>query len=368
MGISRKSRNQMLKSFSELDFSPMFSTGTGPSLVTLTYPGRWKEVTPTGTTANRHLNLFFLRFERAWGVKPMAFWVREFTEKGAPHFHIYLALPGGLAGEPTKRAYEERLASWQAGECGTRPRWKQPAGFGLTFPEWASRVWAEIVDHPDPAERSKHEKYGVHVARLGSGSEGEPAWVRAYFSKKFSSPKGYQLKVPELWKESAESIGRSWSYRGLKRVGVTAEIPRRASIYIARLLHRKGRHVKVWDSELQKYTFKPSLQTWRRPRGPIIDYDTGPDGEQRPIRKKRKTTSRRRGMHGNGGAGYHLTHNGPRLADDIHHFLREITKPATPTDKLPPGLRGPVTQRRKTASSPRPAATARRELRDELSP
>ena len=120
MGISRKSRNQMLKSFSELDFSPMFSTGTGPSLVTLTYPGRWKEVTPTGTTANRHLNLFFLRFERAWGVKPMAFWVREFTEKGAPHFHIYLALPEGLAGEPTRRAYEERLASWQAGECGTR--------------------------------------------------------------------------------------------------------------------------------------------------------------------------------------------------------------------------------------------------------
>lgn len=353
--ISRKSRNQMVKTFAERDFTPMFTPGSRRALVTLTYPGDWKTVAPTGKASATHRESFLRRLQRDWGDVLALFWVREVTSRGAPHFHIYMQVPEGLSGQPARQGYKERMAKWETGERPTRPRWRQPLAYGLPFSEWAQVVWAEIVNHPNPIEQMKHKEHGAQVDYLDGSENNELPRMMAYFSKSLTSPystKGHQLQVPELWRESEESIGRNWGHRGLKKAVATIQISEREFTELSRLQRRKSRYVKLWDHELQESTSKPALRTQWRPRGRIIGFETDPHGVKQSIRKKRKTTIRRKAMSGNRGAGYSLTDNGPHLANSLYRFLLDKTRPATPVDRLPSGMRGPVTERLKKATPP----------------
>lgn len=228
--------------------------------------------------------------------------------------------------------------------------------FGLSFDQWAKKVWAEIVNHPDPAERAKNEEQGAHVKYSGGIEADTPRRMVAYLAKSLSSPysaKGYQMKVPEQWKHSKETIGRTWGHRGLKKVVRTVQIPERDCIEISRLLRRMNRHVKIWSPQKEKDEVLPALREEWSPRGPVIGYECDAEGVLQPVQKRRKTKVRRKAMSGRYGAGYSLTPHGPDLARLIYRHLVSTTAPETPTDQLPPGLRGPVHGRLAQDTHPR---------------
>ncbi|WP_206664251.1 rolling circle replication-associated protein, partial [Thermomonospora catenispora] len=121
---SRKSRANMIKSLAQLDYEPLFSGGGVPAMLTLTLPGEWESVAPSAAAAAELMRKFRKRMERAWFSKDeklCAVWKREFQRRGAPHWHLFMAIPQG-----------------------TRPlvRWGQTEAAELTFPEWCSQTWA----------------------------------------------------------------------------------------------------------------------------------------------------------------------------------------------------------------------------------
>lgn len=82
---SRKSRSSMCRTFAELDYSPLVESGRIPAMVTLTYPGDWEAVAPTGTSVKRHIMLWRKRFQREYGEPARYIWKLEFQRRGAPH-------------------------------------------------------------------------------------------------------------------------------------------------------------------------------------------------------------------------------------------------------------------------------------------
>lgn len=338
-----------MKTLAELDLSPLFSPETRRALVTLTYPGKdWEAVVPDGKIAARHRETFFRRFHRDWGEDLLCIWKREFTWRGIPHFHLFLKAPEGTAGQPAQKAHVKRLAEWEAGKRASRPRWREPSTFGLSFEQWAKRAWAEIVNHPDPAERAKHEEHGADISYSRGSEANTPEQMVAYLAKSFSSPystKGYQTEVPEQWQKSGETIGRTWGHRGLKKAVTTVQISGREFNEISRLLRRLKRHVRLWNPEHKEHRVLPALRREWRPRGRVIGYERDAEGVLQPVQKKRRATSRRKAMSGPNGAGYSLTSNGPGLARLLYRYLVAKTAPVTPTDQLPVGLRVPLHER-----------------------
>ncbi len=202
---SRKSRASMTFRYGTLDYRPLFKDGRLPALVTLTYPGKWDVVAPTSADAQRHLRTFKKRYEYHFGKPLIALWKREHQRSGSPHFHLFMAVP-----------------------------------VGQSFKSWLSITWADIVAHPDPLERVKHELAGTAVD-YPSGFQGvDPARIAVYFSKHNSADFGkkeYQNKPPREWID-AGSIGRFWGYWGLKPLVVSKEISIEDALFISRTLRR----------------------------------------------------------------------------------------------------------------------------------
>lgn len=151
-------------------------------LLTLTYPGQWRAVAGDGPTCRRHLKAFRKRLTRylvGLGVTEWsALWFREFQRRGAPHFHLLL--------------WGDGLGVLELRQAG----------------RWLSRAWAAVVDHPDAAQRRKHEKAGTRIEAMRTRSF---AYAVTYASK----PR--QKRVPDGF----GSPGRWW---GLWRASVPAPI------------------------------------------------------------------------------------------------------------------------------------------------
>lgn len=175
---SHRSRTNLIWRLSTLDYTPMSADGRLPMLLTLTYPGDWQAVAPNGQAAKRHLAMFRRRFEREFG--PLyAVWVMEWQRSGAPHFHL--------------------LVSVQVASVA-RVR------------EWVAQAWPDIVAHPDPDHRRKHENAGTQLKH--STHPLDPRVAAIYFAKHAAPGKGakwYQKQPPQAWKD-AGSIGRLWGY------------------------------------------------------------------------------------------------------------------------------------------------------------
>ncbi|MDR3661163.1 MAG: hypothetical protein P4L86_12370, partial [Mycobacterium sp.] len=90
---SRKSRSSMCRTFAELDYSPLVESGRVPAMVTLTYPGDWEVVAPTGASVKRHMMLWRKRFQREYGESARYIWKLEFQRRSAPHIHLWMAPP-----------------------------------------------------------------------------------------------------------------------------------------------------------------------------------------------------------------------------------------------------------------------------------
>ena len=72
----------MVSSIAELDSAPMLAQPGRMGMVTLTYPGDWQAVAPDGETVKKHLQAFFRRLERDFGVKVICIWKLEFQSRG----------------------------------------------------------------------------------------------------------------------------------------------------------------------------------------------------------------------------------------------------------------------------------------------
>ena len=203
-GWSAKSRANMVRTLCTLDFSDLIRPGDRPIGFTLTYPGDWLPVAPNGSVVKRHLKAFRKRWIRKYGDL-RAVWKLEFQRRGAPHLHLLTVLPTGVS-------------------------------LGA-FREWALATWADVVAHPDPIERMKHESAGI-TAKLELRMR-DPKRIGVYFSKHgVYAAKDYQNDPPEEWVEAGESIGRFWGYWGLKPATAVVPLTRDQSLLVSRTLRR----------------------------------------------------------------------------------------------------------------------------------
>lgn len=332
-GWSRRSRSRMVSSIAELDLAPMLVQPGQLGMVTLMYPGDWEAVAPDGPTVKEHLQAFFKRFERAFGVKIMCIWKLEFQRRGAPHLHILMMIPPGRAGEDREIEYLRRMAEWERGERAARPRLKKSVGDGLRFHEWLSLTWADIVDAPSEIERLLHEAAGTGVDYSEGQRARDPKRAAVYFGKHgIFADKEYQHNVPELWQKSGKSVGRFWGYRGLRKVHGTANLDHEEMLLLGRTLRRYGQLTHFTKDE-QKF-FRPVLvrrmrdrrtKSWRSPAGVEI------------LRwKPRRQTMRARRMTGYNATGFLVVNDGVAMAADLQRLL-EISR----VDDPPPvGMRG----------------------------
>jgi hypothetical protein len=229
---TRKSRAKMALTLASLDWSYLEQVTGLPAMVTLTYPADWLTVAPDGQAVKRHLRAFLLRWERCWGEPLRAAWKLEFQARGAPHIHIGpVAIPSGRAGE-------SRLKS----------RYRYAIGDGLPFHQWLSVTWADVVSHPDPAERQRHERAGTAVDYREGLRCADPKRLAIYFSKHGAyRHKDYQNKVPELWREQGKGPGRFWGYWGIKPCRVMVELGKREHLLISRTLRHMTERSHVWN-------------------------------------------------------------------------------------------------------------------------
>jgi len=219
---SKKSRISFVHAMCELDYRPLFADRFRiPAMITLTYPGEWLIVAPNGRAAKKHLEAFKMRYERAWGEALICVWKLEFQDRGAPHFHILTVPPHGKAGAHRKG------------------RQRAAVGDGLPFKQWLSAVWADIVNHPDPEQRRRHEAAGTRVDFAEGLKASDPRKVAVYFLKHGgASAKEYQHIVPEPWREPGQGPGRFWGYWGLERLSVGREVDEATALWSTRILRR----------------------------------------------------------------------------------------------------------------------------------
>lgn len=266
---SRKSRANMVKRFCELGYTPLYASGRLPAVVTLTYPGDWQTVVPTGGELKRHMKALRKRFARAWGEEWACVWKLEFQRRGAPHVHMLCTPPHGVA-----RTTGERFAVW------------------------LSRSWAEVVDHPDPEQRRRHERAGTALDYAEGLRATDPRRVAVYFTKHgLMAAKEYQHHVPPEWSEPGTGPGRFWGVWNLHRAVRTVHVSPEDGI-------RAGRIARRWAKAQRR-----AHQTCK----PRVDQITGRVRYRRSRSRVRLMT--------NGNRGWIAVHDGPAFAAALHRAL-----------------------------------------------
>lgn len=240
---SARSRARMTRTLAELDYGPLLRLGLKLPMTTLTYPGDWLPVAPSGKVVKRHMIAWFKAFARAWGFEWLGIWKLEFQHRGAPHIHAWGPEPQGLAGAARRLKYEADRLTWEAsGRKGRKPNWRKAVGDGMPYRLWLSVVWADIVAHPDPEQRRRHQRAGTAVDYREGARMRDPRRLAVYFTKHGSyGAKEYQNRVPAEWAEPGKGPGRFWGYRGLESAAAGVEIDPAAAVWAARLLRRYAR-------------------------------------------------------------------------------------------------------------------------------
>jgi len=173
-GFTPKARAQMRWVFNALPWGDPARL----CMLTFTYPRDWRSACEDGATLKKHWRAFREAGRKKWGGLRGA-WVLEFQERGAPHFHLYMALPDGaeISEDPT----DDRLV-W----------------------DWARKTWWRIVGSSDPA----HRWWGVHYRPcLYAQYPGRrPAQVGEYFwresgkTNQKTAPPGFEgCKWWDVW-------------------------------------------------------------------------------------------------------------------------------------------------------------------------
>ena len=281
---SRKSRSAMCRTFAELDYTPLVESGRVPPMITFTYPGDWEVVAPDGANVKRHMILWRKRFQREYGEPARYIWKLEFQARGAPHIHLWTAPP-------------------------------QTAGrSGLTFRDWLSRTWTDIVAHPDPEHRARHLLAGTAVDILNGLRACDPKRLAIYFTK-HSSPnqsgdKEYQHIVPALWRQPGRGPGRFWGVYGLKKAIAAVEIIQDAYLAARRIVRRWSRNQAVYGDSASRFPTAVVPRTATR-LVPRVGGGTGVVVHRRV--RRRRTLCNQGGLAG----GYALVNDGPGFAAQL---------------------------------------------------
>ncbi|MEQ1788248.1 MAG: hypothetical protein ABL966_14445, partial [Acidimicrobiales bacterium] len=144
----------------EFSALPWELLGKRPVMVTLTYPGDWDLWVPDARTLHRHREAFKERWRREFGT-PMGVWITEFQRRGAPHLHMYLALPDRVTDADylglQKRTIRRKGLERRFGPYEARRRLRAPEG---EFAMWLRTAWWQIVG----SELKAHHGRGVDIA------------------------------------------------------------------------------------------------------------------------------------------------------------------------------------------------------------
>ncbi|MCV7377659.1 hypothetical protein BST11_03285 [Mycobacterium alsense] len=281
---SRKSRSAMCRTFAELDYSPLVESGRVPAMVTLTYPGDWEAVAPDGASVKRHMVLWRKRFQREYGEPARYIWKLEFQRRGAPHIHVWMAPP------------------------------ISPGRSGRSFAQWLSETWTQVVDHPDPEQKSRHRLAGTAIDVRNGLKACDPKRLAIYFTK-HSSPnlhgdKEYQHIVPELWQQPGRGPGRFWGVYGLKKAIAVVEIAQDAYLAARRIMRRWSRSQATYGDWASRFPTAVVPRTATRLVG-RVNGNTG-------VVKHRRVRRRRTLCHQGGLAGgYALVNDGPGFAAQL---------------------------------------------------
>lgn len=305
VGWSRKSRANMVRALCELDYQPMLADPARlPAMVTLTYPGDWLTVAPNGKAVKKHLDALRKRFERAWDMPLQAVWKLEFQRRGAPHFHLLLVPPHGVARQPGPRATAAARV-----------------GAGRPFREWLSAVWADIVDHPDPEEKRRHFLAGTGVDFAEGLKASDPKRVAVYFTKHGAfQAKEYQHCVPEPWQEPGAGPGRFWGYWRLERRTAAVEITPEQAVRAARIARRWAR---AQGTTRQVSVTRTQGGQVRQERADVIGI-AGAQLMERVVRSRKRKVRRRVRRFGNG-RGFISVNNGQLFAVQLARALSIFT-------------------------------------------
>lgn len=251
---SRKSRSNMTRALSELDYAPMFAGDQVPAMVTLTYPGDWVAVAPSGKVVKEHVRTLMKRWARRWGAEPVYLWKLEFQRRGAPHLHLFIVPPGDSVSMGGGRFASAWLAStWAAVVgaewCGT-PCWeKTPAG--------ARRPCCE---------RGRHRLAGTGIDVKEGARCKDPKRLAVYFKKHGGAAGGkeYQHQVPMQWRTTTTGPGRFWGYVGVERVRREVYVDQDTYVRVRRTLRRLSASMQLRRTiTVQRVSRKTGVVSYR---------------------------------------------------------------------------------------------------------
>lgn len=290
---TRRSRSRMVLALASLDYGPLLALGT-PAMVTLTLPGDWQAVAPTGKAFKKILKAWFQRLERAYGKEAARLlWKLEFQARGAPHVHTFMVPPTATA-----------LCKCEV--CD------QVDGTPLRFKDWLSHSWADVVAHPDPEERARHRAAGTGIDYREGLKARDPKRLAVYFSKHGGAAGGkeYQHEVPAEWQEPGAGPGRFWGYRGLSPVVASTPVPDEDFTRMKRTLRRLSQRRAFYGDVGSRWPTKVERRT-RAVRVP-----RGLNGETGEVRYRTVTRPLEYLANAMGG-GFLLVNDGPALASAL---------------------------------------------------
>jgi hypothetical protein len=305
---SRKSRANMVRTIGLLDLAVMYEDRTRlPGMVTLTYPGCWLKVAPSGKAVKAHLKALRKRYQRAYGEPLRCIWKLEFQARAqrcdcdvcderddgrAPHVHMLIVPPRELVD-------------------------------GENFREWLSRNWAEVVDHPDQEHRASHQRAGTRVDIAKGLDARDPKRVSVYFTKHGTySAKEYQHQVPAAWSESAETgPGRFWGYWALERTKVVVELPQRAAVVMGRVMRRWAAAQQVTRRVRRTRTAGGRvLSRYPEVQGLagaqlVLEYETARESTRYTRTRAKRMSS---------GRGFVMVNDGGRFVEQLARYLDQV--------------------------------------------
>ena len=280
--FSRASRRNLGRAIASIDWADVIHPGDRMALLTLTYPGDWREWCPNPKRVYEHLHALAKRFLRATGRHFSIVWKREFQRRGAPHFHALGPMPAIVAGRPIR--------------------------------EWLADAWYEIVGSGD----ERHRRAGTAVDWSEGLRMADANRAAAYFtgySAGKADGKAYQDEAPDGWCNDNGSVGRWWGTMGVDATIAEARITERDLIEAKRIL--RG----VLGA--QKRTRSVSVRRVDRATGEIT---------YRAARRRYRLSS----LTGGAKSGFtFLTNDGPALAIALARALEPDREPWPPGERRP---------------------------------
>ena len=153
--FTRASRRRLLRHLGGVDWDWAKERGRLLVFVTLTYPNEF----PTALASKRDLDVFNERLRRAF-PDAFGFWKLEPQKRGAPHYHLLLAIGEGLGS--SRNEHSELLEKLES---------------------WIPRAWCEVVGSDDAKHFWYHEKECKRVVNPVRSSRGVMCYAAKYVGK-----------------------------------------------------------------------------------------------------------------------------------------------------------------------------------------